>query len=118
MCTLAISEDPDEMQHDAAFHHGLHCLLRLKEPSETKIHHNLENSTLCTCNPLKYTIGSPILVASICMGKSIRINKICCSCFKSCCSLEKCPENIELLSYTLLQFGGHLLKLGGAIRIT
>ena len=32
MGTLTNSEDPDEMQHDemqhyAAFHHGLHCLL-------------------------------------------------------------------------------------------
>ena len=26
--TLANSEDPDEMQHNAAFHQGLHCLLR------------------------------------------------------------------------------------------
>ena len=24
--TFANSEDPDEMQHDAAFHQGLHCL--------------------------------------------------------------------------------------------
>ena len=45
MGTLANSEDPDEMQHDAAFHQGLHCLLRLKQPSGTEIHHNLENST-------------------------------------------------------------------------
>ena len=29
MGTLANSEDPDEMQHNAAFHQGLHCLLRL-----------------------------------------------------------------------------------------
>ena len=28
--SLANSEDPDEMPHTAAFHHGLHCLLRLK----------------------------------------------------------------------------------------
>ena len=28
MGTLANSEDPDEMQHNAAFHQGLHCLLR------------------------------------------------------------------------------------------
>ena len=28
MSTLANSEDPDEMQHNAAFHQGLHCLLR------------------------------------------------------------------------------------------
>ena len=30
--TWANSKDLDEMQHNAAFHHGLHCLLRLKEP--------------------------------------------------------------------------------------
>ena len=29
-----------------------------------------ENST---CDPLKYTMGSPKLIVSICMGKSIRI---------------------------------------------
>ena len=28
MGTLAKSEDPDEMSHDAAFHEGLHCLPR------------------------------------------------------------------------------------------
>ena len=39
MSTLANIEDPDEMQHNAAFHQGLHCLLRLKQI------HNLENST-------------------------------------------------------------------------
>ena len=26
MSTFASSEDPDEMQHNAAFHQGLHCL--------------------------------------------------------------------------------------------
>ena len=30
MGTFTISEDPDEMQHNAAFHQGLHCLLILK----------------------------------------------------------------------------------------
>ena len=30
MGALANSEDPDEMQHNAAFHHGLHYLLILK----------------------------------------------------------------------------------------
>ena len=45
MQTLANSEDPDEMQHYAAFHQGLHCLLRLKQSSGTKIHHSLENFT-------------------------------------------------------------------------
>ena len=41
MGILANSEDPDEMQHDAAFHQGLRCLLRLKQPSGTEIQHNL-----------------------------------------------------------------------------
>ena len=72
MGTLVNSEDPDEMQHSAAFHQGLHCLLRLKQPSGTEIHHNLENPT---CDPLKYTMGSLILIVSICKGKSIRIRK-------------------------------------------
>ena len=36
MGTLANSEDPDEKQHNAAFHQGLHCLLRLKQPSGTE----------------------------------------------------------------------------------
>ena len=40
MGTLANSEDPDEMQHNAAFHKGLRCLLRLKKPSRTEIHHS------------------------------------------------------------------------------
>ena len=30
MGSLANGEDPDEMQHDAAFHQGQHCLLKLK----------------------------------------------------------------------------------------
>ena len=36
--TLANSADPDEMQHDAAFHQGLHCLLRFKQPSWAEAH--------------------------------------------------------------------------------
>ena len=28
--TLANSEDQDEMPHSAAFHQGLHCLLKIK----------------------------------------------------------------------------------------
>ena len=62
MGTLANSEDLDEMQHNAVFHQGQHCLLRLKQPSGTDIQHNLENST---CGPLKYKMGNPILIVSI-----------------------------------------------------
>ena len=42
MGTLANSEDSDEMQHNAAFHQGLHYLLRLKHLSGTEIHHDSE----------------------------------------------------------------------------
>ena len=73
MGTLTNSEDPDEMQHNAAFHQGLHCLLRLKQPSGTEIHHYSETST---CEPFKYTMDNPILIVSICMGKSIRIQRV------------------------------------------
>ena len=30
MGTLTNSKDPDEMQHNAAFHQGLHCLQKVK----------------------------------------------------------------------------------------
>ena len=45
------------MQHHAAFHQDLHCLLRFKQPSGTETHHNLETFI---CDPLKLTMGSPI----------------------------------------------------------
>ena len=45
MGTLANSVDPEEMQDNAAFHQGLHCLLRLKQSSGRKTHHDLEMST-------------------------------------------------------------------------
>ena len=68
--TFANREDPDEMQHYAAFHQRLHCFLTT---SGTEMHHNLEIST---CEPLKYTMGSPILTVSICMGTSMRMQKV------------------------------------------
>ena len=34
--TLANSEDPGEMPHNAAFHQGLHCLLRLIDLQKKK----------------------------------------------------------------------------------
>ena len=43
MGTLANSEDPDEMHNFVAFQQGLHCLLRLKQPTGTEIHRNSEN---------------------------------------------------------------------------
>ena len=35
MCTLAKSEDPDEMPHNVAFHQCLHCLLGLQNDLQT-----------------------------------------------------------------------------------
>ena len=37
MSTLANSEDPGEMPHNAAFHQGLHCLLGQNLSSEKEI---------------------------------------------------------------------------------
>ena len=73
MGTFTNSEDPDEMQHNAVFYQGLHCLLRLKQHSGTEIHHNLVNST---CDPLEHTTGNPVLIVSLCMGKSISIQRV------------------------------------------
>ena len=68
------SGDADEMQRNATFHQGLHCLLRLKQPSGTDwIQRSLECSTF---DPLKYTLGSPILIVSIYLRKSIRIQRV------------------------------------------
>ena len=51
----------------------LEPVLRLKQPSWIEIHHNLETST---SDPLKYKMDNPLLIVSICMRKSIRIQKV------------------------------------------
>ena len=61
MCSLAKSEDLDEMPHYAAFHQGLHCLLRQKLSSEKKIHIYLE---IITCDPLIYTMDHSKFILS------------------------------------------------------
>ena len=48
------------------------CLLGLKHSSGTEIHNNLENSI---CDPLE-KLGSLILIVSICMETSIRIQRV------------------------------------------
>ena len=48
MGTYAISEDPDEMLHNAAFHQGLHCLQGQILSSKTEIQYFLET---ITCDP-------------------------------------------------------------------
>ena len=39
----------------------------------TEIHDNWE---ILTCDPLKFIMDNPILIAFICMGKSIRIQRV------------------------------------------
>ena len=46
MGTLAIIKDSDEMLHNAAFHQGLHCLLRPNQFLGTELHNNLEISSV------------------------------------------------------------------------
>ena len=42
MCTVANFEDPDEMPHKAAFHQGLHCLLRQNRVSVKEMQFYME----------------------------------------------------------------------------
>ena len=55
---MANSEDPDEMLHYAAFHLGLHCLLRQNQSSEKEINIFLE---FLTCDLSVYTMDHPDL---------------------------------------------------------
>ena len=57
MGTLADNEGPDEMPQKAAFHQGLHFLMRLKQFSGTEMHHNLEIQTYGPLN-IQWTILS------------------------------------------------------------
>ena len=69
---LANSVDPDEMQHNAAFHRCLHYLLRLEQPSGTEIHHNLEIHA--TPKNTKWTI--PYFLYQYVRENPIRIQKV------------------------------------------
>ena len=69
------------MQQNAAFHQGLHFLLRSKQSYGTEMHHYLEIST---CDPFKYIMDNLFLIAFICMGKSIRIQRVNCEPLATC----------------------------------
>ena len=74
---LANSEDPDEM-HAAEWDisSGSTHFAEVKTIIlGTEIHHN-HNLEKSTCDPLKYTMSSPILIVPIYMGKSIRIQRV------------------------------------------
>ena len=50
-----------------------HCLVSLKQPSETEIH-NYSGNSICVL--LKNTMGSPVLIVSIYMGKFHQTTKV------------------------------------------
>ena len=53
------------MQHNAAFHQGLHCLLRLEQQLGTEIHHkDTSTSIVYLYHFLKYKMGNPIFIVS------------------------------------------------------
>ena len=73
MDTLANSDNPDEMQHNAAFHQGLHCLLRLKRSSKKEIQFLLE---IITRDPSIDTTNHPKFIVSNGAEEPIRIQRV------------------------------------------
>ena len=75
MGTLANNENPDEMPHNAAFHQGLHCLLRQKQSSEKEIlaHCFFE---ITTCDPSIYTMDHTDYVVGSFMEISIGLKRV------------------------------------------
>ena len=73
MATLANSIDPDEMPHNAAFHQGLHCLLRQNQPSEKQIRYFWE---IITSDPSVYTMDHPDFIACSFMEYSIGLKRV------------------------------------------
>ena len=70
---------------------GSALFAQIKKPSGTEIHHRyIENSI---CDPLKYTMDSLYLIVSICMEKSIRIQRV----KEAYPSVEDRPQVVRLL---------------------
>ena len=65
---LANSENLDEMPHNAAFHQGLHCLLRQNRSSAKEIQYCLE---IITCDPSVYTMDKHDFIVCSFMENSI-----------------------------------------------
>ena len=73
MGTLANSEDPDKMPHDAAFHQGLLCLPRKKLIFRER---NTIFWEIIICDPSIYTMDHPIFIVCSFMENSIGLKKI------------------------------------------
>ena len=72
MGIIANSEDLDEMQHNAAFHQGMHCLLKKFKQTFT------DRSTpfLIKSYLEMYKMNNSILMASIYIGKAIKPHRL------------------------------------------
>ena len=63
MSTFSNSEDSDEMQHNAAFHQGLHCMYTSKRSSDKKSQYVMKIITrhvpyICTMDYYKFIVSS------------------------------------------------------------
>ena len=75
MGTLANSEDPDEMLHNAAFHQGLHLLLRQDQSLEEEIHVQYF-FRIVTCDPSLYIMDHLDIAVSNFMENSIGFKRV------------------------------------------
>ena len=73
MGTLANSENPAEMLHAAAFHQGLHCLLKQNRSSEKATHFFLK---FIICDPSIYIMDHPDLTVCSFMENSIGLKRV------------------------------------------
>ena len=74
MGDITNSENPAEMQHDAAFHQGLHCLLRLQQNAT-----DIKNILALTPKRAKwntYCIGISIGIQSVNKSNSITVKPV------------------------------------------
>ena len=71
--TLANSEDPDEIPHDAAFHQGLHYFLLQCQSSEK---YNIYGEIIA-CDPLRYKMDHPDFIIHVALWKlSLVLNRV------------------------------------------
>ena len=76
MGTLANSEDPDEMPQDAAFHMGLHCLLRLNKSSEKEIQYFFWKLIITSVTPQYNTMDHLVFIVYSYMENSISLKRV------------------------------------------
>ena len=88
------------MSHNAAFHQGLHCLLRLKGSSEREIQFLLE---IIIRDPSIYTMNHTKLIASYQVEEPIRIQRVnTCTyiCVSSSLLLVSAAKAVPMASFS------------------